>query len=616
MNRTESFKDSIRAAGLIPPEQIIADGRIKRFSSSGKRGDEAGWYVCFNDGIPAGCFGDWRTGESTTWRADIGRILTPNEEQQHKNRIEQIRLEREIEQKKIKKTAKEKALSIWTNSESCIDHPYLTNKNIKSHGVRITKGCLVIPLLEKGELHSLQFINQDGNKKFLSGGRIKGCYHQIGDFTNPEKICIAEGLATAATIHEATNYPVIIAFNAGNLLPVARTIHAEYPSIDLYICGDTDRSGVGQKKAEECADAVDGVAIFPPFTEEELSIDTTPSDWNDYQNLHGINSVSKVISDMVNQQPKPTPKIVALDVDALLSTEFPPMETMLTPWLCKQHLSMVHAWRGVGKTHFSLGVAYAVAGGGEFLKWKAEKPSRVVYIDGEMAGAAIKSRVSEIVHSTPDEHEPPEGFLQIITPDIQNTPLPSFALVEGQALLAPCIADADLIVVDNLSCLMRGGQENDGQSWEPVAEWALNLRRLGKSVLFVHHDGKGGQQRGTSRKEDIMDVVIQLEHIKDHQAEDGAAFLVKFEKARHLVGEETKTIEAALRKDDQNKQIWTYKDAELGMSERILTLHEEVPEMSQTDIANELGCNRSTVSRAFKKTNLIDGIRGRTNGQA
>ena len=68
--------------------------------------------------------------------------------------------------------------------------------------------------------------------------------------------------------------------------------------------------------------------------------------------------------------------IVVLDIGDLLMYDFPPMETMLTPWLCKQHLSMVHAWRGVGKTHFALGVAYAVAGGGQFLKWKAEKPRR------------------------------------------------------------------------------------------------------------------------------------------------------------------------------------------------------------------------------------------------
>jgi len=325
--------------------------------------------------------------------------------------------------------------------------------------------------------------------------------------------------------------------------------------------------------------------------------------WQANHIKHDLNS-SNTARDAQPTQPQQvnaTPRIVVLDIGELLMHDFPPMETMLAPWLCKQHLSMVHAWRGVGKTYFALGVAYAVAGGGQFLKWKAGKPWRVVYIDGEMAGAAIKERSAAIVESIPEEHEPPEGFLRIITPDTQPLPLPNLASRKGQETLEPCIADADLIVVDSLSCLMRGGAENESESWLPVENWALNLRRLGKTVLFVHHDGKRGQQRGTSRKEDVMDVVIQLEHTKDYQAEKGASFLVKFEKSRHMTGADTHDLEATLAKDEQGRQMWTYKDAKLGMSERILALHVEAPDLNQSEIADELGCNRSTVSRALKK---------------
>ena len=293
-------------------------------------------------------------------------------------------------------------------------------------------------------------------------------------------------------------------------------------------------------------------------------------------------------------------QIVALDIDELLVHDFPPMEELLSPWLCKQHLSMVHAWRGVGKTHFALGIAYAVAGGGQFLKWKADKPRRVVYIDGEMAGAAIKARVTAIVGSSRDEHESPKGYFRIITPDAQPLPLPDLSTLEGQKALAPCIVDADLIVVDNLSCLMRSGSENDAESWVPVAEWALELRRQGKAVLFVQHDGKGGHQRGTSKKEDVMDVVIQLEHTKDYDAKNGAAFLVKFMKARHLTGKDAQNLEAALTQNEHGEQVWTWKDADLGMAERIVALHAKDPDLNQSQIAEELGCNRSTVSRALK----------------
>ncbi len=296
MNPIEQFKDSIRASGLTPPDVIIADGTIKRFSSNGKRDDNAGWYICFLDGISAGSFGDWRSGESTTWRADIGRELTATEKQENRSKIEKMKRERAIEQQLNQDNAREKASRIWANSESCIDHLYLTNKNIKSHGIRMNKGCLVIPLLDKDTLHSLQFINSEGAKKFLFGGKVKGCYHTIGDLANAERICIAEGYATGATIHEATGYPVIIAFNAGNLLLVAKTIHAEYPNIGLYICGDVDSSGVGQKKAAEAAEAVNGEVKLPSFTEAELSDDNPPSDFNDYANIHDIEAVKSIVS--------------------------------------------------------------------------------------------------------------------------------------------------------------------------------------------------------------------------------------------------------------------------------------------------------------------------------
>lgn len=294
-------------------------------------------------------------------------------------------------------------------------------------------------------------------------------------------------------------------------------------------------------------------------------------------------------------------RIVVLDIDSLLSRHFPPMEPLLAPWLCKQHLSMVYAFRGVGKTHFALGVAYAVAGGGQFLKWKADKPRKVVYIDGEMAGAAIKSRIAAIVQSTPDAHEPPEGYFKIITPDAQELPLPDLATKEGQAVLAPCIAEAELVVVDNLSCLVREGDENEGGSWVPVANWALRMRKQGKAVLFVHHAGKSGQQRGSSRREDIMDVVIKLEHAKDYENSKGSAFIASFEKARHLCGDDARDIEATLLKQDDGTQQWEWKDADLGMEQRIIALHAETPDLTQAEIANELGVHRSTVSRALKK---------------
>ena len=94
--------------------------------------------------------------------------------------------------------------------------------------------------------------------------------------------------------------------------------------------------------------------------------------------------------------------------------------------------------------------------------------------------------------------------------------------------------------------------QNDAESWVPVAEWALELRRQGKAVLFVAHAGKSKQQRGTSKKEDVMDVVIKLDHSQDYQPEMGAALTVEFEKARHLSGDDPRNFEASPARNQQD----------------------------------------------------------------
>jgi putative DNA primase/helicase len=607
------FRGAIQSAGLIPPDVIEQDGKLHRFAANGKRDDDAGFYVLHGDGIPAGSFGDWRTGQSQTWRADIGRKLTPAEDAAHRAKAEAMQREREAERVRQQAEATAKAGAIWKAAQPAPeDHPYLTRKGIKANGARLHNDALVIPMRDsEGVLHSLQFIGPDGDKRFLAGGRVKGCYFGIGNPKGAAALCIDEGFATGATIHEATGYPAAVAFNAGNLRLVARAMREKFPDLPLIFCADDDyRTGgnPGLTKATEAARSVGGLLAIPEFGADRPDKAT---DFNDMAMYQGREAVRIAIAnacapDKETYQPAAvdapaSSRIIALDISELLMRDFPPMEPLLAPWLCKQHVDMVYAWRGVGKTHFAFGVAYAVAGGGKFLKWKADKPRRVVYIDGEMAGAAIKARLAAIVESAPDEHEPPEGYLRIITPDIQDLPLPDLASWEGQAALEPCIADAELIVVDNLSCLMRGGAENEGEAWMPVAEWALRMRKQGKAVLFVHHAGKAGQQRGSSRREDLMDVVIKLEHATDYQSEQGASFLVNFEKARQLSGDDARDIEAALTKDEHGKQVWTWKDADLGMADRILALHAEAPDLSQSDIAEEVGCNRSTVSRALKK---------------
>src|SRR5690606_22821709 len=114
--------------------------------------------------------------------------------------------------------------------------------------------------------------------------------------------------------------------------------------------------------------------------------------------------------------------------------------------------------------------------------------------------------------------------LIFITPDLQSGLMPNLSTLEGRLAISKYVNECDLVIVDNISTLCHQGKENEAESWIPMQEWALKLRRLGISVLFIHHAGKSGQQRGTSKREDILDTIIKLKHPSDYEANMGACF--------------------------------------------------------------------------------------------
>ena len=297
-----------------------------------------------------------------------------------------------------------------------------------------------------------------------------------------------------------------------------------------------------------------------------------------------------------------------------IAMELPQREPILSPWLMTQSLSMIYGWRGVGKTHASLGVSYAVSCGGEFLHWKADKPRHVLLVDGEMPAPALQERLATIITSS--GIEPAAGYLSIITPDLQDGAMPDLAAHEGQESISE-VADrvnAELIVLDNLSCLVRGGgRENDAESWVSVSEWALRQRQLGWSVLFIHHSGKNGQQRGTSKREDLLDVVISLRRPPDYDPADGACFEIHYEKARHLSGNDVDPIEAKLTVDSHGLSTWAWRPVSESTHDRVVDLANEG--LSQADIAAELGIHKSNVSRAYRKADEAGLIQNKATGK-
>ena len=289
------FADAIRQQGIEPPGTIKDDGKIYRFGNK-----KNGWYVLHGDGIPAGCFGDWTTGESTTWQADIGRKLTDTETKANRARIAAMKREREAEEAKRHAKAATEARTRWDASQPAGDHPYLITKGVKSYGLRVENDRLLIPGRIGEAIHTLQTISANGDKLFLTGGRKKGCYFTIGKTEGAAVVCIAEGYATAATIHEATGYPMVISFDAGNLSPVAKKMREQYPDAMLVFCADDDydkKENTGLIKATEAAQLVGGLVVIPNFGADRPDGAT---DHNDMAAHCGIDAVQLSIAGLIN----------------------------------------------------------------------------------------------------------------------------------------------------------------------------------------------------------------------------------------------------------------------------------------------------------------------------
>lgn len=213
------------------------------------------------------------------------RELTPAERQAFARRMDALKVQHDAEQRARQAEVAAAAAIRWASSKPAAEHPYLTAKGVQAHGLRLDGRCLLVPLRDStGTLQSLQTIGPDGEKRFLPGGRVKGCYHSIGK--PGARLVVAEGYATAATIHEDTGHAVAVAFNSGNLLNVAQALRAKYPEAVLVVATDDDwqtPGNPGLTAATEAARAVSGLLAVPDF--KGLPRGPKDTDFNDLRRL-------------------------------------------------------------------------------------------------------------------------------------------------------------------------------------------------------------------------------------------------------------------------------------------------------------------------------------------
>jgi putative DNA primase/helicase len=488
------LRDSMRDVGIEPPDTLYMDGKIHRFKTSLKgsvgAGDKSGWYICYGDNIPSGRFGDWRAGIEMSFRADVGRKFTPAEEMAHSRRMSEAKIQRDAELAKQHEVTEDVVSKIWTDcTPAHEDHPYLKKKGISVHGARVTgDGRLVVPLYNQdGTLSTLQYISNDGGKLYHKGGATSGKFWSIGNSDNPKTIFIAEGFATAATIHEATGNICIVAYSASNIVPVTAIMRETYGATqDIVIVADNDSSGVGMRYAEQASAKHGARIVMPPEF----------GDANDFVTNGG---------DLLGLLSPPSDNWLIPADD--LSSQPSPVKWLIKGWLQEEALIMIHGPSGGGKTFMVLDQCLRISsGGGEWMGHKV-KAGSVGYFAGE-GHHGLRGRIA----AWKQKHEINKLNMWVSKSGCDlNTPAGYQRVREALLKLEERPV---MIVFDTLHRFLLG-DENSAQDAKGMLDACSALMmEFSCTVILVHHTGVSSENqhraRGSSAWRGALDIEISV----------------------------------------------------------------------------------------------------------
>lgn len=351
------FRNACIGAGLLPGDVEVSNGKMVRCPVTGdKANQKSGWFVFFNDDLPAGAFGDWRNGESGTWCAKSEVTMSPAEAMAYRYKMDKAREAREAERSRIAADAAKSAAEQWEKATVVEKHPYLEKKGVSSFGLKLSGGKLLVPMMDtQGCLRGVQTIDAGGEKRFSFGCEKKGCFFLL---PGSGKVAVCEGYATAASIHAATGWSVLVAFDAGNLSAVVEGWRKIHPRDDMVICADDDAftpSNPGKTAAEAAGKAAGAMVMVPDFSGLNRGRAT---DWNDLHSLAGLDAVKR----QLGKEREYKVRIADWMVDAF----FMDAEPQAQEWLVDKTFSMASvnllaAMGGAGKSFLTLDLALKVA---------------------------------------------------------------------------------------------------------------------------------------------------------------------------------------------------------------------------------------------------------------
>lgn len=502
----ESFRRAMREAGIEPPLEIIGDGKIHRFPTNGRNGDDAGWYVLHADGIAAGAFGCWRSGITGTWRT--ARALTPGEEAATRHRIEDAKRQAEEERRRRAEQAAALAAAIWRDAEPAgSDHPYVARKGVRpvptlremdaaelaerigytprAKGEPLQGRVLIAPVRVDGKLASLEFIDAEGRKSALAGGTKKGGYWATAPLPDKGRVVLAEGVATALSIAQALGEPVAAALSVGNLAAAAQAISATRPSVELVIAADLDKAtGKPHPEALKAAEALGCPLAVPDFGPNRRPEQT---DLNDLHQAKGLDAVRETFA-------KAQGPVVKLQCAADITPES--VEWLWGGWLAKGKLHILAGKPGTGKTTLALALASTITTGGtwpdgsrchapgDVVVWSGEDGLKDTLVPRLMAAGADLRRVHFVGDVTgPDGPRPFDPAFDV--------PLLSREL----ELTRPA-----LLILDPVISAVAGDSHKNAEvrrALQPLVDVAA---RVGCAVLGITHLSKGTQGRDPTER--------------------------------------------------------------------------------------------------------------------
>lgn len=367
MSFVEQFRSEMHGNGLSWAGEIVADGKLHRFKTEGDH-EANSWYVLHQPNpIAAGAYGCWKRNFQKNWSDRNGDRPSGKElaELQRQWRIADQQRAKEEESRQLRMAEKAKAF-LTPLKPAAADHLYLQTKGVGVHGLLEYDGSLILPLQDAaGDVWSYQSIDALGDKLFMPGGKVEGCYFELAEGDGPLAVC--EGYATGASIHEATGWPTICALNCGNLLSVCKSLRAREKERLIVICADDDRftmvqgepKNPGMEKAQAAAKEVKAIVCKPLFPKN-----STGTDFNDLHQLSGLSQVATQLSSTVSAG-------LGERITIRRLLEFVPKEdpdcVLGERYLCRGDSCSIIGQTHVGKSSFCVQWAAMMALGGDFF---------------------------------------------------------------------------------------------------------------------------------------------------------------------------------------------------------------------------------------------------------